>query len=89
MNQLKNFLITVFKWALLVAVVFAIFFLIYGFSPMQTCRFLYGKVLRVYSAIAYGIEDTSERISVTVTDPNYHINSTAETLEKRTNKMFY
>ena len=83
MGQWKDFFMIVFKWALLLAVVFAIFFFIYGFSPMDTCYFLYGKAQRVYAAITYGIEDTSDRISVTVSDPNYHINTTADTLEAR------
>ncbi|MBP5161092.1 MAG: hypothetical protein ILP11_03510 [Alphaproteobacteria bacterium] len=83
MGQWKNFLMIVFKWALLVAVGFAIFFFVYGFTPAQTCYFLYGKAQRVYASIAYEIEDTSDRISTTVSDPNYHINATADTLEAR------
>ena len=82
MSSWKNFLVSVCKWALLFAVVFTIFFFVYGFSPIDTCYFLYGKAVRLYSSIVYGIEDTSERISTTVTDPNYYINTTATTLEQ-------
>lgn len=83
MGQWNTFWIAVFKWMLLLAVLFAISFLVYGYSPKQTCYVLYDKAMQLYSAVAYGIEDTSERISVTVSDPNYHINATADTLERR------
>lgn len=89
MNSWKNFLVSVCKWGLLLAVLFAIFFFVYGFSPIDTCYFLYGKAVRLYSSVVYGIEDTSERISTTVTDPNYHINSTASTLEQRSNDIVH
>ena len=83
MRDMKHFYISVGKWALLICVFFTISYFMYGYTPRQTVYALYNKAVKLYSMVAYGIEDTSERISITVTDPNYHINATADTLTAR------
>lgn len=80
MNQWKHICIVIFKWVLIFAVIFALSFYFYGYTPAETCYVAYTKVVRAYQSLVNGVEDTSERISVTVTDPNYHINATADTL---------
>ena len=83
MSQWNHICIIIFKWVLIFAVFFSLSFFIYGYTPAETCYVLYVKTIRLYNSLVYGIEDTSERISVTVTDHNYHINTTADVLVRQ------